>query len=75
MEDQEFNGHIFVDVQKTIVIGGATVFILGEARLEKIKGSDNSFASAHLPILGLLKNRETQASYTLKTGPQIKRKG
>ena len=41
MEDQEFNGHIFVDVQKTIVIGGATVFILGEARLEKIKGSDN----------------------------------
>lgn len=41
IEDQEFNGHIFVDVQKTIVIGGATVFILGEARLEKIKGSDN----------------------------------
>ena len=32
------DGHMFVDVQKTIVIGGATIFILGEARLMKVKG-------------------------------------
>ena len=38
IEDQEYNGHMFVDVQKTIVIGGATIFILGEARLMKVKG-------------------------------------
>lgn len=38
IEDQEYNGHMFVDVQKTIVIGGATIFILGEARLLKVKG-------------------------------------
>ena len=37
IEDQEYNGHMFVDVQKTIVIGGATIFILGEARLMKVK--------------------------------------
>lgn len=41
MEDKEYNGHIFVDVQKTIVIGGATVFLLGDARLMKIKGLYN----------------------------------
>ena len=38
IEDQEYNGHMFVDVQKTIVIGGATIFFLGEARLMKVKG-------------------------------------
>ncbi|MCC8026947.1 MAG: cyclic-di-AMP receptor [Clostridium sp.] len=41
MEDKEYNGHIFVDVQRTIVIGGATVFLMGEARLMKIKGLYN----------------------------------
>ena len=38
IEDKEYNGHMFVDVQKNIVIGGATVLLLGEARLLKIKG-------------------------------------
>lgn len=34
----EYNGHMLVDVQKKIVIGGATVFVLGMAQLLKIKG-------------------------------------
>ena len=37
----EYNGHMMVDVQKTIVIGGATVFILGLSQLIKIKGGVN----------------------------------
>lgn len=34
----EYNGKMFVDVRQTIVIGGATVFVLGDARLERVKG-------------------------------------
>lgn len=37
-ETSEYNGHMFVDVRRKIVIGGATVFVLGEAQLIKIKG-------------------------------------
>ena len=38
-ETSEYNGRIFVDVQRKIVIGGATVFLMGEAQLKKIKGA------------------------------------
>lgn len=37
----EYNGHMMVDVQKTVVIGGATVFILDLLQLIKIKGGVN----------------------------------